>query len=130
VSLYWKHNWVYLILALPLIFKISRTHYTERVQKKLDAVDVDYACTYEDLTDDEYWQIRNAVIEENKLLSKKFTTGEYAENEHELIPFIESVLVPPFEDTLTSVQKLIFLLIWVIAFVTPILLWGWHKGIL
>ncbi len=127
VSFYWKQNWAYLLLTLPLIFKIFRTHHTARIHKKLDAACVDYACTYDDLTDDEYWQIRNVVVEESKILSRKFTTGEYAGNEHELIPFVESILVRPFEDKLTSVQKLLFLLIWAIAFATPILIWAWHS---
>lgn len=130
VSFYWKHNLGFLVLALPVLFKINRTHFIGRVHKKLDAADVDYACSYDDLTDDEYWQIRNVIIEENKLLSRKFSADQYADNEHELIPFVESVLVPPFEDTLSAIQKLIFLLVWAAAFATPILLWGWYKGVL
>lgn len=123
-------NWTFLIFTLPLIFKIRRTYSLARVHKRLDETGVDYACGYEDLTDDEYWTIRNIVIEESSLLSRKYTIGEYADNEQDLIPFVEAVLVPPFEDTLTLKHKLFFVAIWVVFFASPVLLWCWHKGIL
>ncbi|HOZ80164.1 MAG TPA: site-2 protease family protein [Ferruginibacter sp.] len=127
-AFYWARNQGYLLFALLVAFKINRTHYLQRVHKKLDALNVDYACNYEDLTDDEYWQIRNTVISENRRLTGRFTMEEYADNEHELIPYVEKVLVVPFEDTLTTAQKALFLLIWAAAFVSPFLVWSWHKG--
>jgi len=128
VSFYWEHNWGYLIIALLLVFRITRMHYLLRVHKKLDAMNVDYACNYDDLTDEEYFQIRDIVISENRKLSGKYAPGVYAENEQELIPYVEKVLVVPFEDTLTTGQKLLFLLIWAAALVSPFLLWAWHQG--
>ncbi len=130
VSFYGKDNRGYLIFSLLLVYKIIRTHYIQRVHKKLDAIPVDYACNYDDLTDEEYWQIRNTVIAENKRLSGKYVQGEVAENEHELIPYVEKVLVLPYEDTLSPAQKVLFLIIWAAAFASPILVWAWHKGAL
>jgi stage IV sporulation protein FB len=124
----WDYYWPVLIMALLIIVKINKLHFLQRVHKKLDAAGVDYACTFDDLTDEEYWQIRNVLIEENKMLARRFTVNEYAENEHELIPFVETVLVPAYEDTLDFSQKLIFLFIWALAFALPVLLWFWHTG--
>jgi stage IV sporulation protein FB len=128
VAFYVKDGWGYLIVAVLVVFKIIRVQYLQRVRKKLDALEVDYACDYDDLTDEEYWQIRNTVISENKKLSAEFTAGEYAENEYKLIPYVEKVLVVPFEDTLTTTQKGLFLLVWAAAFVSPFLAWAWYKG--
>jgi stage IV sporulation protein FB len=130
VSFYYDHNWGYMVFSVPLIIKIWRMHFVAKVRKKLDAAEVDYACNYDDLTDDEYWQIRNVVIEESKKLSASFKAGEPSDNEEELIPYVERVLTIPYEDTLTHLQKFIFVLIWVLALVSPLLAWAWHKGTL
>lgn len=128
IAFYVKDAWGYLIVAVLVVFKIIRVHYLQRVHKKLDALEVDYACDYDDLTDEEYWQIRNTVISENKKLSGEFTVDEYAEDEYKLIPYVEKVLVVPFEDTLTYAQKGLFLLVWAAAFVLPFVAWAWYKG--
>lgn len=124
----WDYYWPMLILLLLIFMKIRKLHFLNRVHKKLDAANVDYACSFDDLTDEEYWQIRNVVIGENRLLAKRFTVNEYADNEHELIPVVESVLVQAYEDTLGVVQKLLFLLVWAIALVAPVALWFWHQA--
>lgn len=128
IGLYPTIEWMYLIAALPIAIKIWRTHYLYRIHKKLDEAGVAYDCNYDDLTDEEYRQIRNVVVADSAELSSHFAPDEPDEQEDALIPYIEKVLVTPYNDTLTLWQKMLFLLLWAAAFISPVYLWMWHEG--
>ena len=123
------HNaWPFLIIALLVLLRAAQVNFTNRVRKKLDTAGIDYSGTYDDLTDEEYWQIRNVVISENKLLSRKFSTEAQMDDEQQLIGYIESVLVPQYLDDLTPARKFVFTLVWAVALTLPVLQWLQHKG--
>jgi len=83
-----------LLIAVLVLLRIGQVNLVHKVRKQLDAEGVDYACSYDDLTDTEYWQIRNVVINNSRVLSRKFSTIEQSDDEQLIIKHIESVLVP------------------------------------
>jgi sulfite reductase beta subunit-like hemoprotein len=111
-----------------VLLRMSNINFTNKVQKKLDEEGIDYACSYSDLTDEEYWQIRNIVINESKLLSRKYSTEVQAGDEQEIIKYIENILVPAYKDDLTVANKVIFTAIWVAAFALPVVQWLYYKN--
>ena len=112
-----------------VLLRINNIYFTNKVRRKLDEEGIDYACSYDDLTDAEYWQIRNIIINESKVLSKKYSTNEQAEDEQQIIKYIENVLVPAYHDDLTVANKIFFTLIWVTAFAFPVFQVLLHKGL-
>lgn len=128
ISFYWDNNLGWLVFAIPLAVKIWRLHFVAKVRTRLDEKGVDYTCNYDDLTDEEYQQIRNEVIKQSSQLNARFRINETDTNEHELIPYVERVLIKPYDDTLGPFQKILFLLIWAAAMIAPLLLWAWHTG--
>jgi len=96
VYLFFKlnHAWPLLLIALMVLMRMAQLGFVNRVRKKLDEEGVDYACSYDDLTDDEYWQMRTVLINESKFLRRKFSTEMASEDEQPIIKYIESVLVP------------------------------------
>jgi stage IV sporulation protein FB len=123
-----QYAWSLLIIAVLLLLRIININFISRVRKKLDEQEVDYACTYDDLTDAEYWQIRNVIITENRALSKKYSTEEQSADEQTIIKYIENVLVPAYHDDITTGKKIIYTLLWALAFALPILQWLQHRG--
>ena len=123
-----NYAWTFLIIAVLVLLRIGQINLINRVRKKLDEEGIDYACTYDDLTDEEYWQIRNVVISESRLLSRKFSTETQSSDEQLIIKHIENVLVPAYKDDLTASNKIIFTLVWFAAFALPVLLWMHFKG--
>ncbi|WP_462221490.1 site-2 protease family protein [Ferruginibacter sp.] len=123
-----NYAWTFLIIAVLVLLRIGQINLINRVRKKLDEEGIDYACTYDDLTDEEYWQIRNVVISESRLLSRKFSTETQSSDEQLIIKHIENVLVPAYKDDLTASNKIIFTLVWFAAFALPVLLWMHLKG--
>ncbi|MBS1513255.1 MAG: hypothetical protein JST86_20635 [Bacteroidetes bacterium] len=123
-----NYAWINLVIALFALLRITSIRNIYKTQKALDEAGIDYACTYDDLTDDEYWAIRNIVISQSALLSRKYSTYTQEANEADLIPFIERVLVSPYNSTLTAKQKLVFTLVWILTITVPVVLWMQYKG--
>jgi stage IV sporulation protein FB len=132
VFLFFKSNnsWGLLLIAFLVLLRIGQVNLVHKVRKQLDEEGIDYACSYDDLTDAEYWQIRNIVITNSRVLSRKFSTAEQSDDEQLIIKHIESVLVPAYEDDITAGSKIVFVLIWLAAFALPILQWLRYKSYL
>src|SRR5205085_10502239 len=105
----------YLLIAFLVFYRIGSVRLTNKVRKKLDEDGIDYACTYDDLTDEEYWHIRNVIITSSRLLSRKYSTEELSGDEQPLIRYVENILVPAYMDDLTIKSKILFALVWVAA---------------
>ena len=120
----------FLLIALLLFARIGSINLTARVRKQLDENKIDYQCSYGDLTDEQYWQIRDTVVESSKLLSKKYAAGVPAENESVLISYIKNCLSPHYDKELTLTAKIIFFLIWLTAFCLPVVYWMYYKGLI
>jgi Zn-dependent protease len=124
------HQWFLLLIALLVLVRIWNVQHTNRIRQKLDAAGIDYACTYEDLTDEEYWHIRNVLISQSRILSRKYSTEEPAEDEQELIRLVENILVPGFDEDITTNSKWLFTLLWLACLALPVWQWLWYKGLL
>jgi stage IV sporulation protein FB len=130
VFLFFKLNyaWPLLLIAVLVLLRMYNLNFTNKVRKKLDEQGVDYACTYSDLTDEEYWQIRNILITESKLLSRKYSTEVQSDDEQQIIRHIENILVPAYTNDLTANSKIGFTIIWVVAFALPVLQWLYYNN--
>jgi hypothetical protein len=110
------------------MLRIYSIHFNNMVRKKLDEQGIDYASSYDDLTDEQYWEIRRTIITQSKTLGKKFDVDVPSENEQRMIAYVEAVLTPAYDDDLRPSHKLLFTLLWLVAFATPILQWMFYKG--
>lgn len=122
------YAWPFLLIAVLILLRISNFLFINKIRKKLDEEGIDYACSYDDLTDEEYWQIRNVIISESKSLSKKYSVTEQSDDEQQLIKYIENVLVPAYHDDISFAGKIGYTLIWIAAFALPVLQWLYFKG--
>ncbi len=117
------YNWLLLMIAALVMLRIRSLFFADRVRRQLDAEAVEYACSYDDLSDEAYLQIRNALIRNSRALRRRFTEGQPSEQEHELIPYVESILVPAFSDELSTRQQWGYGLVWLASLLLPFLLW-------
>lgn len=116
------HNaWWLLIIAGMILMRIRTFHLVSRVRKQLDEEGFDYTCDYDDLTDEEYYQVRKALIQKSAILRRKYDIEEQSGDEQDVIRLVEKVLLPAFDDDLTAKTKILFTLAWIMAFVLPLL---------
>lgn len=123
-------HWYLLIIAVLVVLRIWKMYFINKVRRKLDEEGIDYACSYDDLTDEEYAGIRKVLISESRRLGKKYSPDEQNGDEQDIIRQVETVLVPAFEEDLTPRHKLAFTLVWLLSMALPALLWLSYKGIL
>ncbi len=114
--------WVLLLIAIPIAFRIYAIHIRYIVRKALAIAGVDYHCNFDDLEDEQYWQIRDVLVTKNKLLSRRYKAGEHSANESELISPVKDILSPYYDQSLTLQQKAAFVVVWLIAFLIPLII--------
>lgn len=130
MGLLYPQNWILFVIAVFLALKIYRLHGVIGIQRKLDRLDFDYACSYDDLTDEEYQVIRKVVIGSTPELKMKYDPELQEEDGEDLVKKVESVLVPAYQHDLSSGQKTFFFLLWLAAIVLPLLQIAYYQGVL
>lgn len=126
--LYLYKAW-FIVVILWLMFKrVLSNHLIYKVRKELDEKRVPYDCSYDDLDDDHYAQIRDILVLNSKQLSKRFVPGEGSQHEGELVKYIERILMPYYQHNLNSKQTFTFILIYILAFILPAIQWAFFKN--
>jgi stage IV sporulation protein FB len=128
VFVYLLKSWLLVFVAWFILIRIRSLLLAYRVRKQLDKLQISYNCSYEDLTDEHYAQIRDVLVSQSRGLSRRFSPGEYSTREAELIRYVEKVLMPVYEYGLDYKQKLAFLSVYLLAFILPLLQFSLYKG--
>jgi Zn-dependent protease len=117
-------NLFLLIIPIFLVMSISARMRLDRIRKGLLAQSISFKKSYEELTDEEYWKIREALINsipifKNSIDSNRFEPGPI---EMRLQAQIRFLLQKPPEEDLTSSERTAILLVWILLFVGPMVL--------
>ena len=118
-----RQQWFLLIIPYFLIMRMWRQLTVGRVRKHLDSQHINYYKNYSELTDEEYWKIRDEVAATNPLIAETVMPGEYVvtEKESKMIEYIKSVLrTTPVVD-LSLAGKIVIVAVWITSFVLPFL---------
>jgi stage IV sporulation protein FB len=127
-SLYAFQSWFLIVIAWFVFMRIRSLHLTYKVRKELDKKNLSYDCNYDDLTDEHYAQIRDVLVSQSTVLRRRFSPGEHSIREGELVSYVEKILMPSYQFNLTGVQKVIFMTVYLLAFILPVIQWGYLKG--
>src|SRR5687767_477240 len=125
-SLFGLQRPFYPLLLIPF-FMISRMFgdiQHDRITAKIEAEGVDLNKTYEELSAEEYWKIRNLVIRYYPSLSdiRPSPPYEISPKEDQVITTIQSLLQRSLIQDLSIAGKFLILVIWIGSFLVPILL--------
>ncbi len=121
----WKLKFYALLIfpAMMLLRLISDTKFNQ-VEKRIDSEGINTDLAYEQLSDQDYWKIRNILIEEHPSF-KDIAPGppyEYSRREEKVMATIQSLLHRHLIQDMSVVGKIFILVICVAAFATPWLL--------
>jgi Zn-dependent protease len=96
----------------------------ERIEKKIEAEGIDLMKTYEELTPEEYWRVRNAVIKYYPQFKDVRTAPPYeiSSKEEQIITTIQGLLQRSLTQDLSIGGKILILVIWVSSFAAPFFL--------
>ena len=96
----------------------------ERIEKKIEAEGVDLMKSYEQLTAEEYWRLRNAVIKHYPQFRDVNPAPPYdiSPKEEQIINIIQGLLQRSIIQDLSIAGKLIILIVWIGFFLAPFLI--------
>jgi len=96
----------------------------ERIEKKIEAEGIDLMKSYEQLSAEEYWRIRNAVIKYYPQFKDVNPSPPYeiSPKEDQIINMIQGLLQRSIIQDLSLTGKIIILVIWIGFFLAPFLI--------
>lgn len=109
--------------AFMLIRMISEIK-QERLTAKIEAEGIDLMKSYEEISAEEYWKIRNLLIKYHPQLKDVVTSPPYeiSPKEEIVITTIQHLLQRSIAQDLSVAGKILILMIWIGSFLAPVLL--------
>ena len=113
-----------LLFPVLMISRMISDIQQERIMAKIEAEGIDLMKTYEEISAEEYWQIRNVAIKYYPQLKgvPPSPPHEISPKEDQVITIIQNLLQRTIVQDLSLAGKLFILLIWMGCFAAPFLL--------
>lgn len=113
--------YVLLLFPLMMILRMFGDTKLKSLEKRINTSGIDMDKSYEDLPDEDYWKIRNIVIEEHSSFKDVPAAPpyEYSDKEEKIMETIQSLLHRHLIQDLSVVAKIFIILLWLGAFAAP-----------
>ena len=113
-----------LIIPFFLLSRMIGDIQHDRITKKIEAEGIDLMRSYEEISTEEYWKIRNAVIKYYPQLKDVHPAPPYeiSPKEDQVIVIIQNLLQRALIQDLSIAGKFLILVIWLGCFLAPFLL--------
>jgi len=111
-----------LIFPLFIMMRFIRDLRHEQLVNKIEADGVNLTLVYDEITDEEYWKIRNSLIKHHPELQDLETSPPYtySQREHKVVETMQGLLQRNIILDLSVAGKLLIFIIWIASFVVPI----------
>ena len=119
-----KPFYALLIFPVMMILRLFGEKKITNVEKRVAAADINTDLDYEDLPDEDYWKIRNILIEEHTSFSEVEPAPpyEYSGKEEKIMTTIQSLLHRHLIQDVSVAGKIFIFLVWAAAIASPWLL--------
>jgi stage IV sporulation protein FB len=115
---------ILLLFPLSMILRLTGEKKMTGIEKRIETDGINTDLDYEDLRDEDYWKIRNILIQEHPFF-KDLTPAppfEYSHKEEKIMTMIQSLLHRHLIQDVSVIGKIVILLIWIAAIASPWLL--------
>jgi len=119
-------GWVikdYLVIVFGFIMgiRVRGMQKNHAIRSKLEDLDVNYLCTYEELTNRDYATIKNVLIDNSTTLKKYMEYSE--EDSNPLIAGqVSAILISPISKDASLFFKVMIIFFWLFSLIAPIIL--------
>jgi len=116
--------YVLLLFPVMMLMRLFTDIKHERLVNEIEKEGVDLNVAYEDITDEQYWKIRNAVIKHHPDLAgiPPAPPFQYSEQEEKIVSIMQSLLQRVIIMDLSLAGKILILLLWIGCFAVPVLI--------
>lgn len=115
-------SYVFIIVPGLLIVGIAQKYESKRIKENLEKANIDYNKTFDELTNEEYWKIRDQVVL-NVAGFTRIPAKEYvvSKREKQIIDYIKSLVEKSPTYDLSVIAKVLFLLTWILFIIGPMI---------
>ena len=125
-SLYGGSRPYYALLIIPffLLTRLFADTQLDKLTKKVETEGLNLDTSYEDLSDEDYWKIRNVLIRNHSSLKDvpEAPPYEYSRKEQTIRNLVQNILQRTIVQDISVVGKIIIILLWAGCFAAPILI--------
>lgn len=117
----WKINYVLLIFPAMMLLRLRGDSQMNTLDKRIEESGINADTSYEDLSDKDYWQMRQILIEEHADF-KNIDPGPpftYSDKEEKIMTTIQSLLHRHLIQDVSLAGKIFIFLIWIAAIASP-----------
>ncbi len=113
----------YALLIIPffLLTRMITDFHFDKLTKKVEETGSDLDTTYEEISDENYWKIRNVLIRNHSSLKDvpESPPYVYSEKEDQIRNLMQNLLQRTIVQDISLPGKIIILIIWITCFATP-----------
>jgi hypothetical protein len=121
----WKLNF-YVLFIFPalILLRLRPDRNLDKTEKRIEKEGINADTSYEDLPDEDYWKIRNILIEEHGSFSEipPAPPYQYSPREEKIMSTIQSLLHRHIIQDISLVGKIAIFIVWIAALAAPWLL--------
>ncbi len=112
---------VLLIFPAMMLLRLRSDKKMDAVEKKIEQAGVNADTSYEEMPDEDYWKMRNVLIEEHPSFRDipKTPPYEYSSREEKVMATIQSLLHRHIIQDMSITGKIFIFLIWIAALASP-----------
>ena len=116
-------SYIFLIIPFLLLLQLRREKELKTIREDAREKGIDLEQSYGELSDRDYWQIRDSIARHNKFFGQLIKEGEYevSQSEGRVINVVKSIIHRPPEKDLSPAGKVLIVLVWLAAFLSPLL---------
>ena len=121
----WKLNfYILLIFPVMMLLRLRTDKKMDNAEKRIEDAGINADTSYEEMQDEDYWKMRNILIEEHPSFKDipKAPPYEYSNREEKVMTTIQSLLHRHIIQDLSIAGKVFIFLIWIAALAAPWLL--------
>ena len=118
------HFYPLLLFPLMTLMRLFSDIRHDKLINKIEAEGVDLNTSYEEISDEQYWKIRNAVIKHHPDFKDipQAPPYQYADNEDKIITTMQGLLQRIIIIDLSVAGKILIIFIWLACFAAPVLM--------
>lgn len=125
-ALYGGPRPIYPLLIIPifLLMRMAGDLQHDKLTKKIETEGIDLNTTYEELSDENYWKIRNLLIRHHAPFRNipEAPPYEYSHKEEQIKNMMQNLLQRTLVQDISVVGKILILVLWIACFTVPSLI--------
>ena len=118
---YLIESWILFVFGLLMSFKVRGFQRNYELRKYLDELELNYELNYEDLSDYDYHQLKNAILDQQPRLAQ-LVELQGAEAAELVAAHVNAALLAPLKRDASTRFKALIIIFWLLSIALPVYL--------